>query len=308
MVNAALWRGYACVWLVLTGGAASAETDVAGARDSDVVSRFPRSWIVDFEAQDESIPYAFVMGPVDKKKREVRIDEVVRVEGRVTRITYRLPEDTRLAEAIDFVEAQSRQPGRRTVFSCRGPDCGRSTIWANDVFHAAVLAAPNHNQYYAALVVGDGDESQLAAIYAVQKGNRRVYLHVDQVDGAGEVLVGMNRDLPEQLSRMGSASIDGVEPQRDGALGEQALERIDDVASRLGDFRGQTIFVVCHVYGSRPVDDLFAASQKCAATAAERLDAKGIDAEPFAAGPMMPFAGRAIPRIELVVPRRLRSE
>ena len=54
-----------------------------------------------------------------------------------------------------------------------------------------------------------GVGTKLIALYAVKKGNRRVYLHVDQVDGAGAVLVGMNRNLPEQLSRRGVVSIDG---------------------------------------------------------------------------------------------------
>ena len=282
--------------------------DIAGARDPDGIDRFPRAWIVEYEEVAESLPYRFVTAPVDKIRQDLRI-EGTRVAGPVQRVTYRIPE----GEQLDDIAAHYRQildaGGSGIVFACDGPDCGRSTIWAHDVFGIPILVAPNRNQHFLAGPMTIDGVAKLVSVYAVQPGNRRLYAHVEVVVPGEEVVFDTNRTLAETLARTGFAVIDGVVPDAVGALNEEDMARIEAVAATLGAFSRETIHVVCHLYGSAPVDELKRRSERCAATAAEVLQrVSGVATQASGLGPLGPREGLAKARVELVLPYRLRSE
>ena len=151
--------------LVAFGLASHAAEDVSGSADPSAIERFPRSWIVEYTERGGDEPYEFITAPVDRISRDVRV-EAVRVEGPLARVTYRVPDGTRLDDVIAHYEQRIAAISPGIVFSCRGPDCGRSTIWANHVFGVAELAAPNRNQFYLAAPVRVDGEPQLVAFYA----------------------------------------------------------------------------------------------------------------------------------------------
>ena len=300
-------RGLGLGALLVAGVPLHGAEDVPGSSDPAGIERYPRSWIVEYEERPAS-PYPFVTAPVDRIKREVRM-EAVRVQGPLRRITYRMPDQTRLDDVIAHYEARVAEISPGIVFSCKGPDCGRSTIWANQVFEVAELAAPNRNQFYLAAPVSVDGGTQLVAVYAVQRGNRRVYAHLDIVVPDGPVSFGANRSLAESLARNGFAVVDGVVPDEAGALGEAGLERLAEAAGALGPFQGETVHVVCHVYGSAPVEELATAAERCAAEAAGAVaEQGGVTTVAHGLGPIAPRNGGATSRIELVLPYRLRSD
>ena len=299
------WFGFV---FAVAAASPQAAQDIPGGRDPDGIDRFPRSWIVEYEEVAESLPYRFVTAPVDKIRQDLRI-EGVRVTGPVQRVTYRIPE----GEQLDDIAAHYRElldaGGSGVVFSCDGPDCGRSTIWAHDVFGIPILVAPNRSQRFLAAPTTIGGVAKLVSVYAVQRGNRRLYAHVEVVVPEEEVVFDTNRTLAETLARTGFAVIDGVVPDAVGALTGEDIARIEAVAATLGAFGRETIHVVCHLYGSAPVDELKRRSERCAATAAETLRrAGGVAAQASGLGPLGPQEGLAKSRVELVLPYRLRSE
>ncbi len=299
------WFGFACV---AAAASTLAAQDIPGARDPDGIDRFPRSWIVEYEETAESLPYLFITAPVDKIRQDLRI-EGVRVAGPAQRVTYRIPD----GERLDAIAAHYRDilaaGGSGLVFSCEGPDCGRSTIWAHDVFDVPILVAPNRSQQFLAGPMTIDGAEKLVAVYAVQRGNRRLYAHVEVVVPDEEVVFDTNRTLAETLARTGFAVIGGVVPDKVGTLNEDDLANIEAVAATLGRFGRETIHVVCHLYGSEPVEELRRASERCAGTAAEVLRrVGGVAAEAHGLGPLGPREGTAKARVELVLPYRLRSE
>ena len=66
------------------------------------------------------------------------------------------------------------------MFWCEGRDCGASTLWANAVFDRADLSAPDDQQLFGLWRVKAQPETVLA-VYAVNRANRRSYLHVEQL-------------------------------------------------------------------------------------------------------------------------------
>lgn len=285
----------------------AAEPDPPGSMDPPEFPRLPGAWIVAFTSEAVR-DHEFITGPVDKIRRDVRIDSSLRLSGTLTRVTWRAPDGTRLADAVAHLRDLALAAGGELVFECSGPDCGRSTVWANDVFGVPMLAAPNRTQHYLAAAMPGDDAGLLAAIYVVQRGNRRVYAHVDAFAPAPGSVVEFdrNRDLAQVLARHGHAVIDGVTPGRLGRLPAEALATLEAIAPSLAAFADQALYVVCHVGGSAPMEALLERSAACAEEAAAKLTENGVSAVAFGAGPLLPRDDASPERVELVSPQRLR--
>ena len=133
--------------LVALPAAVQAQTDLPGARDPDGIPRFPRSWVVFFEQEDNLVPREFIVSAVEKIRRELRIDEKLRVDATALRVTYQVPSGTPREEVVDHYR---RALGADALFSCEGFDCGRSNAWASQVYEQALLYGPDRNQFYIA--------------------------------------------------------------------------------------------------------------------------------------------------------------
>ncbi len=300
------WLGFTCATAGL--GVLAATTDLPGSEDPPGFPRFPGAWIVAFSAASAVRDHEFIMGPVDKIRRDVRIDDSLRLSGTLQRVTWRAPDGTRLADAVMHFRRLALDAGGELVFECSGPDCGRSTVWANHVFGVPVLAAPNRTQHYLAVAMPGDDGTRLASIYVVQRGNRRVYAHMDRFvpDPGAVVEFDRNRGLAQALARHGHAVVDGVQPGRFGRLPPEALATLEAIAPSLAAFADQPLHVVCHLGGSAPMDTLIARATACAEQAAAALAEGGVSAAAFGAGPLLPRGDAAPERIELVAPQRLR--
>ena len=277
---------------------AAATADVDGSRDPSSLARFPGSAIVAFSAEAEQRSYDFVTGRVDRSSRDLRVDRGERWMATLLRVTYRAPAGARLDEvAAHYADAVAALDAD-VAFNCRGRDCGRSTVWANDVFGVKELVAPDSAQFYLAAIAEDA----LYAVYVVQRGNRRVYAHVDVagVETRPRTVDAPPDGLADALARQGYAVLSNVEPRADGELAPASLDALDATIGQLDSLAGRTIYVVCHMAGEAQAT--LRLSRKCAAQAATRLLVAGLDAKPFGAGSMLPRSGENGHRIELVLP------
>jgi len=287
---------------LLTSGLACAsawaQTDLEGSGDPEGIDRYPGSWIVEYSPSTAMRSYEFVTGKVARIRREVRIEQSERVKADLLRVTYRTPDGTRFDDAIAHYEDVIAELGARVDFTCRGLDCGLSTIWANLVFGVKELAAPDASQFYVA--ASDVGGSRLISIYVAQRPNRRVYAHVDvaETESVGAGLAA--GDVVEALESKGFALLMGVTPGGDGELDGDALAVLDEVAGALAGFDGGTIYAVCHI-GGVDGDRALQQASACAEAAAARLQAGGIEATGFGAGAMLPREQAPSARLELVV-------
>lgn len=276
----------------------AAAEDLAGAVDPLEITRYPFSWIVGYERDDRPLPREYALGRVDKTRRDVRVEHEVRVSATREWATYEMPGGTQPADVIDhYLEALSAE----ALFTCRGRDCGRSNLWANEIFKRAILYGPDRNQFYFAGQYRD----HLIALYVIERGNKRVYAHLEVLNPESQVALRHNAQIFERLAGEGAATLDGVVPGRMGNLGEAELAMLTELVPRLSVFAGQTVFVVCHLYGSDPGTLLLERSTRCADQAAAALrSAEGPELVPFGAGPLLPRVGTSS-RIELILPHRL---
>ena len=294
-----LW-GLLC--LAAVPEAARAQTDVAGARDPDGIPRFPRSWVVFFEEEDNLAPREFIVSAVEKIRRELRIDQKLRIDAAALRVTYQVPAGTPRDEVVGHYR---RALGADALFSCEGFDCGRSNAWASQVYGQAVLYGPDRNQFY----IAADRQGQLVSAYVIERGNRRIYAHIEVLQPEEAVSAEVNAKLTERLAGDGFTVIGGVRPRRDGTIPAEGEQELRDLAPQLRIFERQTLYVVCHLYGPEAGAVLLERAEACARAAAGELQAglaadDGPDLIPFAAGPLLPRAGGAASRIELVLPHR----
>ena len=215
-------------------------------------------------------------------------------------MTYQVPPGTPREEVVDHYR---RALGAGPLFSCEGYDCGRSNAWASQVYGQAVLYGPDANQFY----IAADREGQLISAYVIERGNRRIYAHIEVLQPDEAVSATLNSRLTERLAGDGFTVIGGVHPRRDGTIPAEGVQMLKDIAPRLGIFERQSLYVVCHLYGQEAGAVLLERAGACAEAAAVELE-RGLASEsgpvlvPFGAGPLLPRAGGAVSRIELVLP------
>lgn len=266
-------------WLLIVvplSTTALAQSDVRGSSDYPLLKRFPLSWIEDYQ-QRQTPEYLLMLSELKKVNNVVVADRRKPLEGKLTRITYRIPDPHLPADAFNHFREQIDAEGGEVLFRCSGRDCGSSHYWANDFFGIAQLYGLDRTQYYLAARLG----SDYLALYTVQRGNRRVYLQLDVIAAEGA------DDLKQQLNVAGYAtlSLDGREP----------LEVTDRLVQLLAEFpAGDRFWLVVHQQG-RDTAAAIAASQGYAQQLADGVRQAGYEQiEAFGVGPLVPpvLAGR----------------
>ncbi|MEQ8486875.1 MAG: DUF4892 domain-containing protein [Pseudomonadales bacterium] len=281
----------------------SAPPDVSGSRDPFGVDRVPRSWVVTYQREDQVQPRNVVLGKVDSIRRDVRIEDQIRVDASVEAVTYQMPDGVSV-DAV--VEHYARELGTDVLYQCAGRGCGRSNDWANQVFGQALLYGPDRHQRY----VAREWQGRLVSLYAIERGNQRVYAHLRYYEPEGGLGIRPNALLARRLAERGWAPVDDVVPDGEGGFGDDARGVLGLLARELTDFSGQELYLVCHLYGDEPVEALLTASRRCAESGVALIVA-GADAEdgveaprltPFGAGPLLPRVRVGASRLEVVLP------
>lgn len=188
-----------CVLLVgVLCGSSVLAADIPGSRDLDTLPRFPASKIVAFQdkAKQERI---YPQGSIRRISGRLRYEREILAQGQHTAVTYELPR-THSADQV-FGEAREAllKQGAELLYWCQGRECGASSLWANAVFGNATLYGSDDQQAYALLRLAEPRHESLVALYSITRGNRRAYLHAEQLDA--EAPLGALLPTPATLLR-----------------------------------------------------------------------------------------------------------
>lgn len=154
-----------------------------------------------FQSTGATDDYVFALGSYKKIAGSWRLDRQQRLSGNLTRYTVELPEGHSANNGFDFYLDQLQNFNLRELFHCTGRDCGTSNSWANNHFKILQLYGLDQFQQYGAYEVTNADAKPFyVALYAVQRGNKRVYMQLDilHVDSVNELGVAAN---PESIIR-----------------------------------------------------------------------------------------------------------
>lgn len=165
--------------LVLAAWPAHAE--VPGSADLDILPRFARAEIVDYRVQD-NVERLYPQSALRRISGRLRVDGEIDAVGRLSALTYELPTGHGSIEAFAQARTALLAQGALPLHWCEGRECGTSSLWANNVFGNARLYGPDEQQAYLLLQLAAPRQDSLLALYAVTRGTRRAYLHVELLE------------------------------------------------------------------------------------------------------------------------------
>lgn len=229
-------RNLLALFLTLTLGLAATPAlaqnqDVEGSKDHTLISRYPGSWIIGY-ATKEYDEYVFPTGKVQDDKPT----KSENLEGKITRITYLIPQGRSTLEVYRNFESALNKAGFKTLFSCKEDDCGfgfvrQSTSEDNAVEFWHTEPGSTQRQLSAKLTRPEGD---VYISLHVTNGdpNPSAQLDIIEMKPMEAGLVTVNAEsLAGDISRTGHASVYGiyfdtgkadVKPESDATLKEIA--------------------------------------------------------------------------------------
>lgn len=160
--------------------------DLPGSADLPGLPRFAHAEIVDYR-DSADVERRYPRGELRRISGQLRVEREVLAEGRLRALTYRLPDGHRPDEALNAARKTLLDGGAQLLYWCEGRECGSSNLWANALFGNAKLFGPDERQSFILLRLAAPQQNSLLALYGITRGNRRVYLQVEQLD-AGQTL------------------------------------------------------------------------------------------------------------------------
>ena len=226
-------RLFSFMFCCLSGGVALA-ADVVGSQDLEVLPRFARAEIIEF-SQNSGQERVLPTGPLSRISGKLRIEPQVRAEGQLTALTYALPAGHTALDVFNAARNQVQASGAELLYWCQGRDCGSSSLWANSVFANAQLYGSEDQQAYALLRLAAPQQDSLLVLYAITRGNRRAYLHVEQLNASAPLgtLLPSPNTLLEQLKSNQRLSLPNLPATPDNAALSVLLARSLNMDSTL---------------------------------------------------------------------------
>lgn len=273
--------------------------------------RFPGSSISDYRQSDSTV-YRLPLGRMQRVDGQVAPSRSERMTGELRRITYRIPDGFTAQDAFQHFREQLLLSDEVALYECQGRGCGSSNYWANDIFDNRVLYGPVEGQYYMAASYRASHNGRpvrgYAALYAVTRGNRRVYAHLDFLElpeGASEPLMVTPDAMRRQLEQSQAVVVPRLAFDADDELVEDGGIELIVEALQLDTLL--EVYVVAHL--REPGVEMERLMERSAARArnvVERLEEDGVGSgrvSAHGAGPLAPWcrAGDCGDRVELVL-------
>ena len=123
----------------------------------------------------------YPLGSLRKISGQLRMEDKIEARGNVSSETWELPAERRAEDAFKSAREALQADGGYPLFWCERQDCGDNSLWANDMFKLPrYLSGSDRDQFFILLRGSRDDSDTLVALYAITRGNKRAYLHVEQ--------------------------------------------------------------------------------------------------------------------------------
>ena len=142
---------------------------------------FPEARL-DQEISIKSPGHLVLFSPVREVNNEIRSASMARLPVKGVGQLYEVQGGANREEARDHYLRELQARGAQILFECSGRNCGRSNVWANQIFDQSSLYGRDNNQDY--LVAGSVDENGqpwLTLVYTVTRANQRQFVWVEHL-------------------------------------------------------------------------------------------------------------------------------
>ena len=152
-----------------------------------------------YQTHEKVDDYTLALSSYKKIAGNWKMDRSQRLKGELHRYTLELPEGHSLENGFDYYLDQVHTSNSRELFYCKARDCGTSNSWANNHFKVLQLYGMDQYQQYAAYEVASANRKPVyVSLYAVRRGNKRVYMQIETLS-VDQVLVLGVASSPESI-------------------------------------------------------------------------------------------------------------
>ncbi len=160
---------------------------VSNAISQSVDEFFPGQRVI-YTEENKHTAYRLALSPLKKINGEWISEQESLVLGGIKRKTIELGRPYGLASAWLQVQMVFAEANATLVYSCEAMSCGSSNAWANERFEVKQLYGLDLSQFYQVWEINHHGSKQLAVVYLVQRGNKRVYFQQDIITPKNQTL------------------------------------------------------------------------------------------------------------------------
>jgi len=248
-----------------------------------------------------------LLSPVREIRGEIRSDVMVRLPVNGKGQLFEINRDSNREAAQEHYRRELQARGGQILFDCSGVACGRSNVWANQIFEQPRLLGRDQDQDYFAGAVADVDGNRwLTLVYTVTRGNQREYVWVEHLQ------VAPGADIPGFQSSAARLLGPIIVPWQGGVTYRFDLSTTD--RRRLGEWasdEGAEVVLAAFstLENDESLNDAIARAESAAGALADVLAKSGVSREQvrtLAIGPGVQVAdpNRRGDRIEILVIKR----
>lgn len=240
--------------------------DIAGSSDHPMVSRYDGSSITDYDFR-EFDEYEILLGKVkrDPEDPASKIAESSEsLEGKITKISYYLPEDRSTLEAFRNYEDALKAAGFEILFTCSNNDCGGRDFNHKVVEYKHGFGDNYSEQRFLAAKLTRGEGDVYVSLYTVKNTSgggpdrNHIYTQVDIIEIAPmqEAMVTVDANaMAEEIFETGSISIYGILFDFDKAdIKPESAATIKEIATLLNNNPNLKLFIVGHTDNKGSLD------------------------------------------------------
>lgn len=248
-----------------------------------------------------------LMSPVREIRGEIRSDVMARLPVNGKGQLFEINRDASRKAAQEHYRRELQARGGQILFECSGVACGRSNVWANQIFEQPRLLGRDQDQDYFVGAVADVDGNRwLTLVYTVTRGNQREYVWVEHLQIAG------GADIPGFQASAARLLGPIIVPWQGGVTYRFDLSTTD--RRRLGEWAAEegsevVLAAFSSLENDESLNDSIARAERAAGALADVLAKSGVSREQvrtLAIGPGVQVAdpNRTGDRIEILVIKR----
>jgi OOP family OmpA-OmpF porin len=292
----------------------AADRDIKNSKDHELIGRYENSVIVGYRYRDYDA-FRLPLSMPRRDRQEIKMDDYLDLEGRLTIITYALKDQTSTLKVQRNFENELQHEGFETLFQCAGKQCGTSDIWDEVLDQTLINNSKQTTIRFLAAKKSQGEQGVYVGVYVMETygGKVLIGLNVMETKEMETGLVDINATaLDRQLSENGKVAIYGIQFDRDKAVLKQAsAATLEEIKKLLDMKKDLKLYVVGHTDDTGSLEHNLDLSKRRAEAVRQALVKDyGIGADrllSFGAGPYAPIGSNRQPegqaknrRVELV--------
>ncbi len=267
------------------GATPDANADVEGAADHPMIERYPGAEIVAYETEDFT-DYALLVEPASAYGgKDENLQHTRELEGRLTRISYRMPAGRSTLEVFRNYRAALIEAGFEVLFECDDAACGGRNFNHAVVPYGGGFAENYDDQRYLAARLPRAAEGDVyAMLYVVRNTSsggqykNRVFGQLDVIErtpmDSGLVAVDAEA-MAEGLEAEGRIALHNIYFELDSAsLTPESAPALEQIARLMAERPDLEVLIVGHTDSQGSLEYNLGLSRERAAAVVEALAAQ----------------------------------